>query len=272
MSEQLCTPPVSDWSEEKYRIVTNYADMFTTSMTGQWHCIYVDLFAGAGQVKIGSSVVDAIPLRLLRLKKPFERYIFCELDETKMAALKSRVSGEFGADRDVKYVPGDANENVSEILKLIPQGSASHRVLTLCFADPYKLRDLKFETLRKLSERYIDFLVLIASDMDANRNEKSFTPESSHVVQDFLGDANWRSAWAAAKSRKQSFGDFIADRFIQQMCNLDYLQQELRETYRMRSTEKNLPLYRLALLSRHKLGSKFFKESKKYSTDQRSMF
>ncbi len=208
----------------------------------------------------------------MALDNPFERYIFCEVDDEQLGALRSRADTLYGASRDVHYLSGDVNDQVEKILQIIPRGSPSDKVLTLCFADPYNLKDLRFETLKRLSERYMDFLVLIASDMDANRNLKLFVKPDNHVVEDFTGDPNWRSAWGAARSRNQTFGDFVADHFIHQMTGLGYLLQPLPETHRMRSTEKNLPLYRLALLSRHTLGAKFFKESKKYSTDQKSIF
>ena len=60
------------------------------------------------------------------------------------------------------YVAGDCNKRADEILAQIPAHSPNHRVLSLCFVDPFDI-GIKFETLRKLSERRkIDFLVLLA--------------------------------------------------------------------------------------------------------------
>ena len=49
------------------------------------------------------------------------------------------------------------------------------------------------------------------------------------------------------------------------MQKLEYIDPGLKETLLIRSDEKNLPLYRLALYSKHKLGAKFWKKTKKYS-------
>ena len=40
----------------------------------------------------------------------------------------------------------------------------------------------------------------------------------------------------------------------------------------VRSNEKNLPLYYVALFSRHELAYKYWEDVLKYSTDQTSMF
>jgi len=52
------------------------------------------------------------------------------------------------------------------------------------------------------------------------------------------------------------------------MRKLGYIYSGIEETVLIRSTDKNLPLYRLAFFSRDKLGQKFWKEALKYSTNQ----
>lgn len=49
----LVIPEFGGWVEDKYRLVRNYADTFTTSMKGTGgHRVYIDLFAGAGRSRI----------------------------------------------------------------------------------------------------------------------------------------------------------------------------------------------------------------------------
>ena len=46
--DNLYTPLVGQWSEEKYMLLANYAQVFATSMKDKWEDrVYVDLFAGA---------------------------------------------------------------------------------------------------------------------------------------------------------------------------------------------------------------------------------
>ena len=92
-------------------------------MKNKFECrVCIDLFAGAGRALLRSSkrIVEASPFQALGVPDPFDRYIFCELDAEKLAALEQRASRKYPV-RDVKYVRGDSNENVETILSHIPQ-------------------------------------------------------------------------------------------------------------------------------------------------------
>lgn len=269
----LVTPEVGAWAEQKYRLVWNYASMFATSMKNKWNArVYIDLFAGAGRAKIENSiqVVPSSPLLALDILDKFDKYIFCENEEDKRSALEQRVKrGYPGA--DVTFIE-EANEHVSAILAAIPKHSSSFRVLTFCFADPYKLKNLCFETIRRLSEKYIDFLILIPSYMDAHRNLVYYIEPTNNAVEKFTGSTIWRDEWSLAQARGQEFGQFIADFFGRQMMALGYIYNGLSDMILVRSTDKNLPLYHLAFFCRHKRGYEFWQETKKYSNDQLSFF
>ena len=131
-------------------------------MKSKWQCrVYIDLFSGAGRAKLRESgkIVDGSPLVALGIDDPFDRYIFCEENATNMDALSKRVTAHYPG-MDTHFVHGDANYSVDKILSLIPQHSANFKVLAFCFVDPFKIDNLKFETLRRLSAKYMDFLVL----------------------------------------------------------------------------------------------------------------
>ena len=67
---------------------------------------------------------------------------------------------------------------------------------------------------------------------------------------------------------KSEFRDFLAMEFAASMESLGYLKQELYQMKMVRSTEKNLPLYYMALFSKHQTAYKFWDEVMKYSTPQ----
>ena len=56
------------------------------------------------------------------------------------------------------------------------------------------------------------------------------------------------------------------------MESLRYIKQPLHRMKLVRSVEKNLPVYYLALFSRHKTAYKFLGEVLKYSTDQPNLW
>jgi hypothetical protein len=56
------------------------------------------------------------------------------------------------------------------------------------------------------------------------------------------------------------------------MAKIDYKYTTADASVEIRSTEKNLPLYRLAFFSKHQLGHKFWDDVKKYSKPQLDLF
>jgi three-Cys-motif partner protein len=264
----LFTPEVGSWAEEKYRHLRNYAEIFTTSMKGKWdHRVYIDLFAGAGRSRIEENgiIVPASPILALELPRKFDKYLFCERDEEKISALEARVVRS-DPNVNVTYVAHDVNTNVRELLSAIPGG----KVLTFCFADPYRIADLRFDTLRVLSSRYVDFLVLLPSFMDVNRNAPTYLAQGNEALDGFLGSADWRQEWKKAETEGEKLGQFFVNRFGGEMKKMGYLYPDVTEAKLVRGPQ-NIPLYHLAFFSRHPLGAKFWKQAKEYGSDQRSL-
>ena len=70
----LLTPEVGVWCETKYRHLQNYAQMFATATKGKWgKRVYLDLFAGAGRVRVEGTdqILNGSPL--IALDGPDER-------------------------------------------------------------------------------------------------------------------------------------------------------------------------------------------------------
>ncbi|MEX0881142.1 MAG: three-Cys-motif partner protein TcmP [Thermoanaerobaculia bacterium] len=269
----LLTPEVGDWAEEKYQHVRYYADLFARSMSKKWkNRAYVDLFAGAGRSRIRgmTSILPASPTIALGL--PFTRYVFCEGDPKKLYALTQRRRRDFDKSR-AWFVSGDVNEATDEILAQLPVPSDGG-LLTFCLVDPYAMSNLRFETIRRLSERWIDFLVLVPSGQDFQRwREEKYMDPADRVVEEFLGDPNWRKAWHVfpKQDRKNGASEFIADRFGQQMASLGFIYKGLDVARVVRSTDKNLLLYHLLLFSRKELGASFWKTTLDNVNPQREL-
>jgi len=116
-------PEVGTWSEDKYRLVSLYASVFTKSMRGKFaSLVYIDMFAGPGRVQIKNTtrIYESSPMNALAVEPQFDRLIFCEQSDNRMAALKARCAKQY-AGRDVRFVPGDVNANTAEILRQLPK-------------------------------------------------------------------------------------------------------------------------------------------------------
>ena len=224
-------------------------------MKDKWDSrIYLELYAGAGYARIrgSSKLIAGSPLRALLVRDPFDKYVFCEEIPDKLAALKKRVS-RLAPVANVDYVEGKCDLHKDEILAGIPRGSKGNTALTLCFADPFDI-GLKFETIRTLAEsRYVDFLITLALGMDANRNYEHYVKEDASKIDEFLGSTTWRKRWATAQWDAVRFTKFLAGEFTKSMATLDYIPPPSYTMKEVRSSEKNLRLYSLALFSRHEL-------------------
>jgi len=268
----LVCPEVGRWAETKYRLVSLYGELFSTGMKNKWDKrVYIDLYAGAGYSRIQgtSTVLKGSPVLALTVQHPFDKYIFCEEDSELRAALQIRAE-RTAPNADVDYVPGDCDTEIERICALIPQASPGRTVLSLCFADPFDF-GIKFNTLRRLSCFFIDFLVLLAIGMDANRNYDHYVEGNSPKIDEALGNTEWRERWKL-RAHRSEFRTFLAAEFAKSMESLGYLPQALHQMKQVRSNYKNLPLYYLALFSRSKTAYGFWRDVLKYGTDQKSFW
>jgi three-Cys-motif partner protein len=270
----LLVDEVGSWALEKYRRLALYDTLFAGGMKRRWDArVYLDLFCGPGRASIRSTgqLVNTSPLIALGVPVRFDAYIFCDERPDAIAALRARVDRDF-PEVNATYLVGNCNAHLDAILAAIPKASRARTMLSLCVLDPYGIGDLKFRTIQALSRYRMDFVMLLALAMDANRFRSLYLRETNPAVDEFLGDPAWRGRWQAAQRQGMSFRRFLAERFAQQMTALNYLQAGLETMLEVRSDEQNLPLYHLAFFSKHPRGYQFWKEACKYGTDQLTLF
>ena len=269
--DRLPCSEVGAWAEDKYKLVGLYDRLFSTGMKNKWPTrVYIDLYSGPGFVRVRNTgrMLTASPLLALGVPDPFDKYIFCDSDPELLGALQSRVR-RYSRTTDASFICGDCNERIEEICANIPAFSPEHGVLTFCFVDPFDI-SIKFSTVRRLSSYYIDFLILLALHVDANRNVEHYLESGNLKVDEFLDLPDWRERWKVAKSQGGRFPRFLAEQYSGQMETLGYLRQPWERMKQVRSVGKNLPLYRLALFSRDKVAYQFWGDVLKYSSDQRN--
>lgn len=270
----LIIPEVGHWTEEKYQLIQYYASLFSSSMKRKWDArVYIDLFAGCGfsRIKGTTRLVAASPLLTMGIKDPFDKYIFCEIDRDKLSALKIRTKRYF-PNLPASFIFGDVNSNVESILNQIPKASKKHKVLTFCLVDPSKLSNFQFETIHQLSIRFIDFLVLIPTYMDARRSWSNYLKPSNQTVELFLKDGNWKSEWNKHSQKGITIGKFLVSKFSKQMERLNFLIPNSEDIPVMKIKNKNVMLYHLIFYSRHRLGLKFWQRTVHNTSSQLTLF
>jgi hypothetical protein len=136
--------------------------------------------------------------------------------------------------------------------------------------DPFDF-GIKFSTIRGLSAVFVDFLVLLAVGMDANRNYDHYVEGNHTKLDEAFGNAEWRDRWRSAGSSRREFRHFLAAEFSLSMESLGYRRQGSERMKLVRSDEKNLPLYYLGLFSRSATADKFWDDVLKYGSDQMNL-
>lgn len=273
VDDGLTIPEVGSWAENKYRQITLYDELFSKGMKNKWdQRVYIDLYAGAGysRIKGTQTPVKGSPLIALSVTTPFDKYVFCEEDKEKFTALRKRVAA-IAPSASVAFVEGKCDECVDEILRAVPQGSASNKVLSLCLVDPYDF-GFKFATISKLSQRFVDFLILLAVEMDANRNYEHYVWHGNTKIDDALGNREWRERWKKSGLHRGRFPHFLAEEFSRSMTTLGYLERKAYDMKLVKLHGNNRGLYYLALFSRNPTAYGFWKDVLKYGTDQRKLW
>lgn len=267
----LAIEDIGPWGLEKYRLVGLYDRLFSSAMKNKWgKRVYIDLFSSCGiaRVRTNKRLVYGSPILALMVPDPFSKYIFCDADSKNIAALKIRCQKRFPA-ADISYIEGDCNEQVKTILDLIPNDPST---LSLCVIDPYNLQAIKFETIKLMAQRRMDFFVLLMH-MDASMNVGLYRDTSkSQTIAGLLGSESWREKWKLAEAKDataSNFTKFVLKEFAKRMCDIGY--KPTPEMKAVRNSKGGL-LYHLAIFSKHDQAYKFWNQVLKYGTDQTNLF
>jgi three-Cys-motif partner protein len=266
--DEFDTPEVKAHTEDKYDPVRYYCDLFSKGMQYKWAGrVYVDLYSGSGKCRIKGTnkILLGSSLIALSVEVPFDRYIFCESDTVRLSALRERVR-RIAPERDVQFIEGDCNEQLARIRGLIPKNN-----LVLCFVDPYNC-NIHYETLLGLASGLsIDFLCLLAFQMDARRASAHYLNPENRKLDVMLGNSDWRIRWMQEKLKGSNFARFLALEFARSMEGLGFRRTALADMKVIKIRKKNVSLYYLALFSRSPVAFKYWDQVLNYSSKQRTL-
>jgi three-Cys-motif partner protein len=271
LADGLHTPDVGEWGRQKYLRHWIYADIFSQAMKSAYaHRVYIDLFSGAGKARIRETgeLVLGSPLLALSVSAPFTRYIFCEKDERNLDSLRARVERDFSW-ADVRFIHAPVENAIEQVLDHLPPARST---LDFCFADPFDL-EFNFRIVERLSRgRRMDFLMLLAAQMDGQRNVFNYLNPANTKIDRLLNDPAWRARWEAARAGGMRFQRFLVEEYYDSMERVGYARPKPSDAHKVDTESGSVPLYYLLFFSKHPLGYKFWREALKYSEPQRSLF
>lgn len=266
-NDGLATPEIGIWGLKKYRLLGTYCDIFTRGMKNKWDkLVYVDLFAGAGHAKIKNDnrIVKTSSLIAMSIPFQFTDYILCDENPSNINALDIRIKNNFPNTKRT-LIQGDSNKKIDHIIASIPKDP---KTLTFCFVDPFSLK-LEFNTIAKLANiARVDFLILLAFQMDARRNLIKYSKPENITIDKFVGDLQWRSEFPIDKQQGNIFKEFtkyLGDKYDRNFLKLGYKNPPKKQIIK---TDKELGLYYLGFYSKHARGNEFFEKIERYKDFQ----
>src|SRR5215218_2086807 len=208
MAPQFKFDEVNAWSEIKLEIVEKYGAAYTNAFAGQPRLkkFYVDAFSGAGAhiSKTSGTQIEGSPVRALKIRPPFDRFFFIDMNEHKTAHLKAQCANR----TDVHIETGDASQYL--IQTLLPTIRYEKFNRALCLFDPYGLhldwRAMEMAGQSRAVDMFLNFPVM---DMNRNaiwRNPDAVPQEGIDRMNRFWGDESWRQAAYAAHVQGDFFG------------------------------------------------------------------
>lgn len=262
VDDGLYLPTIRRHSLEKIGIHNRYAELFATAIQAKWtQRAYLGLYAGAGRARLANTteIVETSAMSVLRQRHPFTHHIFVDDNRDCLQALELRADA-VGRSSDCTFIHGDVNAVTALIRAALPSFSREKGLLSFCFVDPFDIK-LKFATIRALSDRRMDFLVLLMLGGDARRNLRMyFEDESSTLVADFIDRPDWRREYRAESDR--SIVRFLARKFDEAMVSLGYLAANDNCRLRVTAAGTNVLQYVLVFYSKHPLGQKLWKAAR----------
>jgi three-Cys-motif partner protein len=253
--DRLLVRGVWPHSAEKSWMVSRIVDVVSKAMAGKWRELgYVELYSGPGRLLDRRSGLElpGSPIEALRVRTPFDRYLFCDFDQDCVDALGQRANRESLASRaEVRQGDAKARTHLTDIASAFQTGS-----LVIAYLDPARPQDMTWETVEVLATELpnVDLIINLPvfSLQRAIAGPHARDAEARAAAQ-FLGhpDPSSLLAWDR-KGEHNVTGTIAAIRafYDAQLVGLGFLEPGRRVV----KLSPALPYYDVLYVSRHPLG------------------
>ena len=201
-----------DWTVQKLNILEYYLDAYTTALKKQpFDLVYIDTFAGSGQIGLSSQDPDASNLisgsveRAIAIDdKPFDRLIFVDKNSTSCRELENLKTCNPGRDIQIKHA--EANTFLRE---LNMEWTSWRGVL---FLDPFATQ-VQWSTIERIANlNALDMWFLFPISAITRLLPRSRRPDDiqsgwAECLTRVYGDESWRQLYR--HSRQASLFDDI---------------------------------------------------------------
>jgi three-Cys-motif partner protein len=255
----------SPWTITKHWFVEGYCDIVTRGMKKKYkdNMYFIDLYAGPGYYYKWSSgaIFEGSPM--IAAKHDFKKIFLVDLNRNNIDALKHRLTDN---PKEIIYYNANANDVTELINSQLPVNS-----LSFCFVDPENMRQLRFDTLKKLTiNRKIDLLINFPYGMAFKRAVKNVSDKyrPGNALDLFFNSPKWNDIFI--ENNKEYSAELfikILDLYLRQFYDIGYIppHPDHPRNYEIIKSDRNQELYFLIYLSKHPLGHEFWSEIVKYT-------
>ncbi len=234
------------WTIEKLAILECYLDAYTTALKNQsFSLVYIDAFAGSGQISLGAEDPDASRLisgsaeRAVRIDhKPFDRLIFVDKSSESCKELECLRNNE--PNREIRIAQSDANAYLRD---LNVDWKSWRGVI---FLDPFATQ-VEWSTIERISEfNALDMWILfptsaIARILPLTREPDDIHPSWAKRLTRVYGNEDWRRLYEPARQ-----GNLFGGQGYERHSGVDGLvkiyQENLKATFKERFLEMSRTL------------------------------
>ncbi|MBN2139425.1 MAG: three-Cys-motif partner protein TcmP [Desulfovibrionaceae bacterium] len=267
---------IGSWSQEKHKLLGKYLKAYCNILNSQkrkrlfceyW---YIDAFAGSvtARRKDTKAFVDGSPIIALKTEPAFDRYVFIDINNSRIKKRISRLHDDFPEKSDRIHIHrGNCNDI---LLDITPSFHKRYKRRGIVFLDPYA-PNVRWKTVEALAKVGTLDVFINYPLMGLNRLLPKRTPPSirnRQIVSDVLGCENWYEEAYGQDSWLRLMGD--KRRIIRQVESIPWLTnfyvERLKYVFphvsdvRIMYNSKNTPLYALILASHKQVATKIMND------------
>jgi three-Cys-motif partner protein len=249
-----------NWTSTKLEVLRKYLSAYAKILkTTPFRFAYIDAFAGTGYIKDKSKkklkngklfieydeeakeyIKGSVKIALESNPK-FDKYIFIELDDTKVIQLKDLIDKEHNdlIDR-IEIINNDANEAIQ---KLCTKDWNKHRAVL--FLDPFGM-EVEWETIKSIANtKAIDLWILFPLGISVNRmlmKKRDEIPKKwADDLDKIFGTHEWFDEFYEEKIEQTLFG---TDEIVNKTADFDNIAQYyIKRLNKVFSGVVNEPMY-----------------------------
>jgi len=248
-----------DATGRKLDVIETYLQMYQQALSPRFETIYIDAFAGSGEIPLGETSEGFFPTdesakrfiigsALRAISPPFAEYHFIDQKQACLNALKVKFTSAPNAQR-VNFIRGDANVEVRRIC----HDTNWKGKRGVVFLDPFG-NQVEWETIKAIAAtKALDLWYLFPAGLGVFRQiSNAGTVDETHAasLDRLFGTDEWRSAFLKPSEARDLFDDRDAfEKTVTPESAAEFMMDRMEEVFKGGVLREAIPLGTLSYTS-----------------------